>query len=72
MKKKKITLNELKVEGFVNTLNEEQLDQLKGGFLRIRGRRFLYKTRWTTVDTRSDQNEEDSNDDNQRGRRFFR
>jgi hypothetical protein len=72
MEKKKITLSELKVQSFVTNLDEAQMEKIKGGFLTIRGRRYMYKTRWTTVDTRSDQTEEDNGQDNQRGRRYFR
>jgi hypothetical protein len=71
MEKKKITLEELKVQSFVTHLDETQMEKVKGGFLTIRGRRYVYKTRWTTVDTRSDQSEDEAQD-NQRGRRYFR
>ena len=57
MAKSKLTLSELQVKSFVTTLDEAQMNQLKGGFYVIRGRRFSYKTRWTSVDTRSDEAE---------------
>ena len=57
MTKSKLTLSELKVKSFVTTLDEAQMNQLKGGFYVIRGRRFTYRTRWTSVDTRSDETE---------------
>jgi hypothetical protein len=57
MAKSKLTLSELKVKSFVTTLDEAQMNQLKGGFYIIKGRRFSYRTRWTSVDTRSDQSE---------------
>ena len=57
MAKSKLTLSELQVKSFVTTLDEAQMNQLKGGFYVIRGRRFSYSTRWTSVDTRSDEAE---------------
>lgn len=54
MAKEKLTLSELKVQSFVTTLGEEQLNQVKGGFVVVSGRRYTYHTRWTLVDTRSD------------------
>lgn len=57
MAKSKLTLSELQVKSFVTTLDEAQMNHLKGGFYVIRGRRFSYKTRWTSVDTRSDEAE---------------
>ncbi len=57
MAKSKLTLTELKVDSLVTTLNDLEMSQLKGGFYVVRGRRFAYRTRWTSVDTRSDENE---------------
>lgn len=53
MAKEKLKLSDLKVQSFVNTLDEDQMNRLKGGYT-IKGRRFNYRTRWTAVDTRSD------------------
>lgn len=55
MAKKKITLTDLKVQSFVTALDEEQMNHVKGGIYIVRGRRFTYRTRWTSVDIRSDE-----------------
>lgn len=55
MAKKKITLSDLKVQSFVTTLDEEQMNHVKGGIYIVRGRRYTYRTRWTSVDIRSDE-----------------
>lgn len=52
MAKEKLSLNELKVQSCVTTLEEGQMTELKGGIATIRGRRFVYTTRWTAIDTR--------------------
>jgi len=57
MAKSKLSLTDLKIKSFVTTLDEEQMTHVKGGFYIIRGRRFTYRTRWTSVDTRSDETE---------------
>jgi hypothetical protein len=57
MAKPKLSLTDLKIKSFVTTLDEEQMNHVKGGFYIIRGRRFTYRTRWTSVDTRSDESE---------------
>ncbi|MCB0533270.1 MAG: hypothetical protein H6574_14695 [Lewinellaceae bacterium] len=57
MAKSKHTLSEIKVNSFVTTLDEQEMNQLKGGIYIIRGRRFSYRTRWTSVDTRSEEAE---------------
>ncbi|MCS7035223.1 MAG: pinensin family lanthipeptide [Saprospiraceae bacterium] len=57
MKKTKLTLQQLQLESFVTALEPEQMVQVKGGRYEIRGRRFTYRTRWTSVDTRSDEME---------------
>ena len=57
MAKSKLTLSDLKVKSFVTTLDDDAMNQLKGGFYIVRGRRFTYRTRWTSVDTRSDETE---------------
>lgn len=54
MKKEKLTLEELKVQSFVTELNDDQLGHLKGGFTIVKGRRFNFRTRWTTVDVRGE------------------
>lgn len=57
MAKKKITLTDLNVQSFVTTLDEQQMNQVKGGFFIVRGRRYSYRTRWTMVDTRAGEQE---------------
>lgn len=54
MKKEKLTLEELKVQSFVTELNDDQLGHLKGGFTIVKGRRFNFRTRWTSVDVRGE------------------
>lgn len=54
MKKEKLTLEELQVQSFVTTLNDEQMGHLKGGFTIVKGRRFNFRTRWTSVDVRGE------------------
>jgi hypothetical protein len=51
MAKEKFTLQDLKVTSFVTTLQEQELNDLKGGYI-IQGRRYTYRSRWTSVDTR--------------------
>ena len=53
MAKEKITLDDLKVQSFVTTLDDSQMTKVKGGFLTVRGRKSSFRTRWTSVDTRS-------------------
>lgn len=53
MSKEKLKLSDLKVQSFVTSLDDGQMNRLKGGYT-IKGRRFNYRTRWTAVDTRSD------------------
>ncbi len=53
MAKEKLKLSDLQLQSFVTTLDEDQLNRLKGGAV-IKGRRFNYRVRWTAVDTRSD------------------
>jgi hypothetical protein len=55
MAKKKITLEALRVESFATELDQEQLGQVRGGQLYIFGSRYTYRTRWTSVDTRTDE-----------------
>lgn len=54
MKKKTLTLDELKVESFAVSMNNEQMANTKGGIYIIRGRRFDYRIRWTSLDTRTE------------------
>lgn len=54
MAKEKFTLAELQVQSFVTSLDQEEMSQVKGGYMTIKGRRFTYRTRWTSVDTRVD------------------
>ncbi len=58
MAKSTLTLTDLQVKSFVTTLDEEQMGRVKGGHYIVRGRRYAYRTRWTTVDTRSDERDE--------------
>lgn len=55
MAKEKLTLDELKVQSFVTALSEEQMNNTKGGFYIIKGRKFDYRVRWTSLDTRVEQ-----------------
>lgn len=57
MAKSKLSLTDIQVKSFVTTLGEEQMNRVKGGYYLVRGRRFTYRTRWTSVDTRSDESE---------------
>jgi hypothetical protein len=57
MAKEKLTLSELKVQSFVTSLEHDQLNQVKGGYMIIKGRRYTYRSRWTFIDTRSDVND---------------
>lgn len=54
MAKEKLTLEDLKVQSLVTSLDEAQMGQLKGGTAPVRGRFYTYRTRWTAVDVRSD------------------
>ena len=54
MAKKKLTLNDLKVQSFITTLEDGQMNRVKGGTYVIHGRKYTYRPRWTTIDTRSD------------------
>ncbi|MEZ4917753.1 MAG: pinensin family lanthipeptide [Saprospiraceae bacterium] len=51
MSKEKFTLQDLKVKSFVTSLDEQGLGAVKGGYS-IKGRRYNYRVRWTSVDTR--------------------
>ncbi len=57
MDKEKFTLTELQVQSFVTSLDQQEMSQVKGGYMTIKGRRFSYRTRWTAVDTRADADE---------------
>lgn len=52
MAKEKLTLSALKVQSFVTTLETSQMNQVRGGYMVVRGRRFGYSSTWTFVDTR--------------------
>jgi hypothetical protein len=56
MAKEKLKLNDLKVQSFVTSLEDAQMDQIKGGAI-IKGRRYGFRSRWTSVDTRIEQQE---------------
>lgn len=51
MAKKKLKLNDLKVQSIVTSLEEGQMQTLKGG-KEVVGRRRSYSVRWTMIDTR--------------------
>ena len=51
MAKEKLKLNDLKVQSIVTSLEEGQMQTLKGG-KEVVGRRHNYSVRWTMVDTR--------------------
>ncbi len=53
MAKAKLTLTELKVESCVTALSSNQLGNVKGGALNVKGRRSTYVIRWTAIDTRA-------------------
>lgn len=53
MAKEKITLDDLKVDSFLTELDEQQMHNVKGGAVTIRGRRFNYTVRWTSIDIRA-------------------
>ena len=52
MAKEKLKLNDLKVQSIVTSLDEGQMQTLKGG-KEVVGRRRSYTVRWTMVDTRT-------------------
>lgn len=54
MNKKKVTIEDLRIKSYVTELDEEQLGHVRGGYYVIVGRRYSYRTRWTSVDTRSE------------------
>ena len=54
MAKEQRSLEDLKVQSLVTSLDEGQMTQLKGGTAPVIGRRFTYRTRWTAVDVRSE------------------
>lgn len=54
MTKIKRSIQDLKVQSFVTALDNEQLQNVKGGIVTVKGRRVVYTSRWTTVDTRAD------------------
>lgn len=51
MAKEKIKLDDLKVQSIVTSLEEGQMETLKGG-KEVVGRRRTYTVRWTMIDTR--------------------
>ena len=51
MAKEKLKLEDLKVQSFLTSLESEQMENLKGGAI-IKGRRYSFRSRWTSVDTR--------------------
>lgn len=51
MAKEKLKLDDLKVQSIVTSLEEGQMQTLKGG-KEVVGRRRTYSVRWTMIDTR--------------------
>lgn len=51
MAKEKLKLNDIKVQSIVTSLDEGQMQTLKGG-KEVVGRRRTYAVRWTMIDTR--------------------
>ncbi len=51
MAKEKLKLKDLKVQSIVTSLEEGQMQTLKGG-KEVVGRRHNYTVRWTMIDTR--------------------
>ncbi len=51
-KKDKRSLSELQISSFATSMEREDMEQVKGGAMLVRGRRFTFRVRWTTVDTR--------------------
>lgn len=54
MAKEKFTLEDLQVQSLVTTLDEAQMGHVKGGYFITKGRNYTYRTRWTSVDIRTD------------------
>lgn len=54
MGKEKFTLADLQVQSFITSLDQNEMSQVKGGYMIVKGRRYTYRTRWTSVDTRAD------------------
>ncbi|MFN0037117.1 MAG: pinensin family lanthipeptide [Saprospiraceae bacterium] len=52
MAKEKLKLKDLKVQSIVTSLEEGQMQTLKGG-KEVVGRRRTYNVRWTMIDTRA-------------------
>ncbi|MDX1911063.1 MAG: pinensin family lanthipeptide [Saprospiraceae bacterium] len=52
MAKEKLKLDDLKVQSIVTSLEEGQMQTLKGG-REVVGRRRTYVVRWTSLDTRA-------------------
>ena len=64
MSKKKSTLQQLRVSSFATGLEKEELENAKGGAAFVRGRRFTFRVRWTTVDTRVEMSEANTDNGN--------
>lgn len=52
MAKEKLKLNDIKLQSIVTSLDEGQMQSLKGG-KEVVGRRRSYTVRWTMIDTRT-------------------
>ncbi|MFN4080473.1 MAG: hypothetical protein ACK4NS_06200 [Saprospiraceae bacterium] len=57
MSKKVPTLDEIKLKGFATVLDADLQQHIKGGYVTVKGKRFTYRTRWTSVDTRAELSE---------------
>jgi hypothetical protein len=60
MSSKKLTLKQMQVNSFATDLQKEEMENVKGGAVYIRGQRFNFRVRWTTVDTRAEVSEANS------------
>jgi hypothetical protein len=56
MEKKKLTLEDLKVQSSITSLDENQLGEVKGGYYIVQNHLYTYRSRWTTIDIRDDSN----------------
>lgn len=61
MKKTKLELTDLRVQSFSTRLGQDEMHQVKGGYFIIKGGFYVYRTRWTSVDIRSDESESEQN-----------
>lgn len=57
MSKKVLPLDEIRLQSFVTVLEADLQQHIKGGYVSVKGKRFTYRTRWTSVDTRAELSE---------------